>query len=140
MHTDAKPILLLVEDSEDDAYFFRRALEKARVVGSVQRALNGAEAVEFLQNALSGTSQLPRAMFLDLKMPVLNGFEVLEWLGTQNVPASMPVIVLSGSEHEEDKARATRLGAAAYVVKPIRAADFHRFLPDLCPQELGARV
>jgi len=134
-------MLLLVEDSEDDAYFFKHALEKSGATCSLHHVLDGAEAVDFLKNAANGGAQnLPRMIFLDLKMPVLNGFEVLEWMRTQNFPASMQVVVLSGSEHPEDKARAAQLGVTDYLVKPVRFSDFNRFLCNLCPPGLGARV
>ena len=131
----------MVEDSEDDAFFFRRTLEKSGVSCPLHHVLNGAEAVEFLQDARNGGKQpLPYAIFLDLKMPVLNGFEVLEWMRTQTFPAPIHVIVLSGSEHQDDKARASELGATDYLVKPVRVKDLHRFLNEVCPPEMGARV
>jgi CheY-like chemotaxis protein len=135
------PSLLLVEDSEDDAFFFRRTLEKSGASCLLHHVLNGAEAVEFLQASGSGGNPpLPYAIFLDLKMPVLNGFEVLEWMRTQTFPAPIQVIVLSGSEHQDDRARASDLGATDYLVKPVRVKDLHRFLHDVCPPEMGARV
>jgi CheY-like chemotaxis protein len=137
------PFLLLVEDSEDDAFFFRRTLQKSEVGCSLQHVTDGAQAVEFLQNASSSDDQhFPRVIFLDLKMPVLNGFEVLDWMRTQTFPAPMDVIVLSGSEHQHDRERAAQLGATDYLVKPVKVADFHRFLRDVCPAkwEKGAHV
>lgn len=135
------PMLLLVEDSEDDAYFFTRTLQRSGITCSLHHVLDGAEAIEFLRNAAKGGGQnLPRTIFLDLKMPMLNGFEVLEWIRTQSFPSSMQIIVLSGSDHESDKTRAAQLGATDYLVKPVKVADFHRFLWDICPPELGARV
>jgi CheY-like chemotaxis protein len=142
MLSDTKiPILLLVEDSEDDAFFFRRSLEKSGMACSVHHATNGAEAVEFLRKAgSSGEQNLPHVIFLDLKMPVLNGFEVLDWIRTQPFASAMQVVVLSGSEHPDDRQRAAELGATDYLVKPVKVSDFHRFLEDVCPPEMGARV
>lgn len=129
-----KSNLLLVEDSEDDAYFFGRTLQKSGLTCTVHRVANGAEAIDFLRTAsASGVEALPQIIFLDLKMPVLNGFEVLDWLQTQTFSAPMRVVVLSGSEHPSDKERAARLGAADYLVKPVQASDFERFLRDICP-------
>ncbi len=138
-----KSNLLLVEDSEDDAFFFRRTLQKSGVTCTVHRVANGAEAINFLQTAsTSGVDALPQIIFLDLKMPVLNGFEVLDWLQTQTFATPMRVVVLSGSEHPEDKERAAQLGAADYLVKPVTVSDFDRFLRDICPAhpETGAKV
>ena len=69
-------------------------------------------------------------------MPVLNGFEVLDWLRHQPFAPQMRVIVLSGSEHQNDKDRAQQLGASDYLVKPVRAGDLDRFLKDVCPAEV----
>jgi|SRR5436190_21951717 CheY-like chemotaxis protein len=142
MRTDtSSPVVLLVEESEDDAFFFERTLQKAGTTGSVQRAVDGAEAIAFLRTALAGPREkLPRVVFLDLKMPVLNGFEVLEWIATEPFPPEMRVIVLSGSDHHEDRSRAAHLGATDYLVKPVRVRDLQRLLPDLCPKEAGAQV
>jgi CheY-like chemotaxis protein len=82
---------------------------------------------------------LPFAIFLDLKMPVLNGFEVLEWMRTQTFSSSIHVIVLSGSDYPEDKERAARLGATDYLVKPVRVEDLQRYLREVCGPEIGAR-
>jgi CheY-like chemotaxis protein len=135
MLTDTKkPNLLLVEDSEDDAFFFKRTLQKSRNGCVVYHVSDGAEAIEYLKNASASDSQsLPSIMFLDLKMPVLNGFEVLDWLQGQPFNHQMRVIVLSGSEHQNDKERAAQLGAADYLVKPVNASDLNRFLQDICP-------
>jgi CheY-like chemotaxis protein len=138
MLTDAKtkPGVLLVEDSEDDAFFFERTLQKSGLTCSLHRANNGAEAVDFLQNAsLKNSEAFPQMMFLDLKMPVLNGFEVLDWLRHQTFANHVRVIVLSGSEHQHDKDRAAELGAMDYLVKPVRTGDLDRFLKDVCPQD-----
>lgn len=141
MSTDVKtkPCLLLVEDSEDDAYFFKRTLLKSGLTCALHRASNGAEAVDFLQSTSTGDSHsLPCIMFLDLKMPVLNGFEVLDWLRQQTFAQQMRVVVLSGSEHQHDKERAAELGAADYLVKPVKPGDLDRFLKDVCPKDSEA--
>jgi CheY-like chemotaxis protein len=138
-----KPNLLLVEDSDDDAFFFRRTLQKSGSGCVCNRVTNGAEAIDFLQNAsISDPQTLPKVVFLDLKMPVLNGFEVLDWLQTQTFANQIRVIVLSGSEHQSDKDRAALLGAADYLVKPVSTSDLDRFLRDICPAkpQMGAHV
>ena len=141
MTEGSHPNLLLVEDSEDDFYFFSRTFQQAGMNCILHRAADGAEAIEFLQTA-SKTETVPPIAFLDLKMPVLNGFEVLEWLQTQPFASQIRVIALSGSERQDDKDRAAKLGATEYLVKPIRVADFHRLLREFCPAtpEIGAHV
>ena len=135
MPTDtSRPLVLLVEDSEDDAFFFKRTFQKSGANCLLHHVLDGAAAVGVLkQAAVSDALQFPVAMFLDLKMPVMNGFEVLTWLRAQSFLATMKVIVLSGSNQQEDKDRALRLGAAEYLVKPVRVGDLQRLLPDVCP-------
>jgi CheY-like chemotaxis protein len=143
MATDSpNPLLLLVEDSEDDAFFFGRTLQKSGITCSLHHVTDGAQAIEYLRDASRDPQHFPRAIFLDLKMPVVNGFEVLDWMRTQAFPAPLEVIVLSGSEHPYDKERATQLGATDYLVKPVKVDDFRRALQDICPVNLekGAHV
>jgi CheY-like chemotaxis protein len=129
-----KSSLLLVEDSEDDAFFFKRTLQKSGMNCVLHRVADGAEAIDFLRStSISNSQELPKVIFLDLKMPVLNGFEVLEWLQTQTFTPHLRVIVLSGSEHENDKTRAAQMGAMDYLVKPVTTSDLNRFLGDICP-------
>ena len=141
MEERRQPDLLLVEDSEDDVFFFRRTLQKSAADCRVHRVADGAEAIKFLQTAAK-TQSVPAIMFLDLKMPVLNGFEVLDWLQTQPFSSQIRVIVLSGSEHQGDKDRVAKLGVVDYLVKPVRVADFSRFLRQGYPAkpEIGAHV
>ena len=135
------PTVLLVEDSEDDAFFFKRTFQKSGFACELHHVTDGAQAIDYLREAIkSNNSNLPRTIFLDLKMPVLNGFEVLDWIRAQRLAEPMEVVVLSGSEQEEDKARAASLGATHYLVKPIRVQQLQRILNDICPQEIGARI
>lgn len=142
MLTDAKNLsLLLVDDSEDDAFFFWRTLNKSGANCSLHYSENGTQALQFLQKVMrSDRASLPRVVFLDLKLPVLNGFEVLEWIRGQTFPPEMQIVVLSGSEREDDRERAARLGAADYLVKPIKVSDLQRLLPGSCwaDQKTGA--
>ena len=125
--------LLLVEDDEDDAFLFAHTLEKSGLLCSLSHVTDGRLAVEFLQKAAeSGDKRLPQTIFLDLKMPVFNGFEFLDWIRKQSFSPSVRVIVLSGSEHETDKQRAAQLGASAYLVKPVKVSDLQRLLHDIC--------
>ena len=110
--------ILLVEDSPDDAYFFERALRRASIPCDFHHASDGKAAIELL-GANAKANSLPQAVFLDLKMPVMNGFEVLEWLEQQPFASDLPVFVLSGSNQQSDRERARLLGAADYLVKPV---------------------
>ena len=110
------PLVLLVEDSEDDAFFFRWTLEKCGFPCEVVHAVDGAAAVKHLSG---GNGRLPDLVFLDLKIPTLTGFEVLAWIREQHFDPPLDVAVLSGSEHASDIQRAHLLGATGYYVKPL---------------------
>jgi CheY-like chemotaxis protein len=125
--------LLLIEDSEDDAFLFGRTFEKAGVRLGIHRVPNGAEAIAYLRGAANSNS-LPRIIMLDLKMPMVNGFDVLEWMHDQPFVSRIPVVVVSGSEQKEDKVRACQLGAADYLVKPVKLADIQRLLAACSPE------
>lgn len=117
-----KPVVLLAEDSDDDAFFFRWSLQKAGVQCELLHASDGAKALEILRECASDGQQndrRPDLVFLDLKMPALTGFEVLEWIRDHPFDPPLDVAVLSGSEHAADVARAASLGASGYYVKPI---------------------
>jgi len=133
-----KPTVLLVEDSEDDAYLFNWRFEQSGASCALEHVLEGAAAIEYLtKTAANGPEQLPTLIFLDLKMPVMNGFELLSWLGERPAFSHIPVVVLSGSDQPSDKDRALRLGATDYLVKPLTTADIHRLLGDACAPAAG---
>jgi CheY-like chemotaxis protein len=117
----SQPLVFLAEDSEDDAFFFRRALLKANVGCALLRAENGKVAIEMLGREAAPSGHRPILIFLDLKMPVMSGFEVLEWLRFSGIDPLPKVIVLSGSNDHDDIERALSLGATDYLVKPITA-------------------
>ena len=112
------PAILLAEDSDDDAFFFERALRKACTPCSLVRARNGKIAIELLSGS-SASALEPLLIFLDLKMPVMSGFDVLAWLASSPIASKPKVFVLSGSNDQTDKERALALGAAEYLVKRI---------------------
>ncbi|HUS37424.1 MAG TPA: response regulator [Verrucomicrobiae bacterium] len=136
-----RPRILLAEDSDDDAFFFERAIKKSGVQCSFARASNGKVATELLQQAAEASQPID-LVFLDLKMPVMSGFEVLEWLRSANLPRAPKVLVLSGSNDHGDRIRAVELGAADYIVKPIAAGDLQeRIKPSSAASaEVGAHA
>jgi CheY-like chemotaxis protein len=136
METETKiPLALLVDDSEDDAYFFRRTLKKSGFSCSIHHAPNGLAAITFLREALRlGSDKLPCIVFLDLKMPMMNGFEVLVWMQEQGLLSRIPVVVLSGSERQEDRDRAAQYKVMEYSVKPLSSTDLRRILSQICPE------
>lgn len=117
--------ILLVEDDPNDVWLVKHAFQSASIGNPLRIVNDGQEAVDYLrgQGAFSDRSAfpLPKLVLLDLKMPRLNGFDVIAWM-RQHYPWKLtPIIILSSSALPQDVNRAYELGANAYMVKP---ADF----------------
>lgn len=119
--TDETPILL-AEDNEDDIFAMRLAFRGAGMPNPLLVARNGQEALSYLNGGGSGgegrTGPAPRLLLLDLKMPLMDGFDVLTRLQQRRRPKDLLVVVLTTSMEEADLRRAFELGADAYLVKP----------------------
>jgi|SRR5215471_5319434 len=113
--------ILLVEDEPNDVWLMRRAFERARVSNPLIVAGSGDEAMERLAACRDGS--MPCLLITDIKMPRVDGFELLCWLETQPQLRDLPRVVISSSVLEEDLARSLQLGATAYYVKPSRQMD-----------------
>ena len=112
--------LLHVDDSEDDRFLFARCANQLSIPFSLTAARGGPEA---LQN-LSEAHRLPDLILLDIKMPGMGGFEVLEKLKADGRFSSIPVVMLSSSNHPDDLKRAETLGAYSYCVKPAGLPEY----------------
>jgi CheY-like chemotaxis protein len=114
--------ILLVEDDEDDVFLMERALSKAKLDSPLYVAANGQEAIDYLggngKYADRTTYPIPGCVFLDLKLPFRDGFEVLKWIRNQSSLATIDVFVLTSSPEDLDRQRAEQLGAKAYLIKP----------------------
>ena len=133
--------ILLAEDDENDVFLVRRALAKAGLSNALIVARDGQEAVDYLSgdgfgNGGAGQS-LPGLLLLDLKMPRLNGFDVLTWLSSRPELSELPVVVLSSSCHEKDMDKARRLGADDYKLKPSDFPTLVKLLKELHGRWLG---
>lgn len=121
--------LLLVEDNPDDEALTLRALKKHNLANQIIVAHDGQEALDFLfgNGEFSGrdTSDLPQVVLLDLKLPKVDGLEVLEAMRNHRQTRNMPVVVLTSSNEEQDIIRSYDLGANSYVRKPV---DFEQFI------------
>ena len=118
----SRPTVLYVEDSADDFLLLKLASRKCGTPFSLQRAKDGEEAIAYLSGTDDYTDRdehpLPDLVLLDLKMPRLDGFEVLQWLRANPDTRSLPVVVLAGSSFRADVRRALELGANSYGTKP----------------------
>jgi len=114
--------ILLVEDDENDIFFMRRALSKASLASPIQISTNGQEALDYLQGVGKYSDRtahpLPQCIFLDLKLPYVHGFQILEWIRGNPELQHLPVFILTSSPEESDRQRAAQLGALAYLLKP----------------------
>jgi two-component system response regulator len=122
-------IILLVEDNADDEKLTLRALKKNNIGNEVVVARDGAEAVDYLLG--TGTcegkklNELPQVVLLDLKLPKLDGLEVLRRLRAHERTKLLPVVILTSSNEEQDRIAGYALGANSYVRKPV---DFNQFM------------
>lgn len=116
--------ILFVDDSEEDRELMRYAFAKAHVPNPIVELQSGEEAIQYLSGAGGFADRerypLPCLIITDLKMPYVDGFELLEWLRGRPEFNRVPKIVLSASDHDGDKMRARKLGACAYFVKPAQ--------------------
>jgi len=112
-----------------DTLLLQRALDKAGPLFNAQFVADGQEVLDYLQgdNRFADRDQfpVPGLIILDLKMPRLNGFDVLNWLKAQPRHCTTPVVILSSSDDPSDVTRAYSLGASTYLVKPPRSEDLH---------------
>ncbi len=125
---EAAPIdVLLVEDSREDAELTLHALKAAKIRNRVHVTRDGAEALDFLfRRGGFEDAPTPDLILLDLKLPKIDGHEVLEGIKRDEHLSRIPVIVVTSSQAEEDVAKSYRLRANAYVTKPIDPAAFLR--------------
>lgn len=110
--------ILVADDDANDIFFLQRAFANAHVSVNMTCVRDGDEAIDFLHAATIGRHALPELFFLDLKMPRVGGFSVLEWVRGQPGLKRLPIIVLTSSDEPEDINRAYDLGANSYLVKP----------------------
>lgn len=128
-----KPILL-VEDNPKDLELTLVALGKSRLANEVVVARDGEEALDYLHcrgEYATRPQGNPAVVLLDLKLPKVDGLEVLQTIKKDNNLRSMPVVVLTSSREEQDLLKSYQLGVNAYVVKPVGFAEFIEAVQDL---------
>lgn len=120
--------ILLVEDNPDDVALTLRALKKGHILNEVIVSEDGAKALDFLfgKGEFKGrdTTDCPALILLDLKLPKVGGFEVLEAIKTDPCLKRTPVVILTSSRQEEDVVRGYDMGANSYIRKPVNFETF----------------
>ena len=122
-------IILLVEDNPDDVKLTLRALKKSNILNEVVVAQDGVEALDYLfgTGKFEGrdTRSMPQMILLDLKMPRMDGLEVLHRIREDERTKVLPVVILTTSSEDKDRVESYKLGANSYVRKPV---DFNQFV------------
>jgi two-component system response regulator len=121
MHNSVE--ILLVEDNPDDAGLTIHALKKHNLANNLLHLLDGEEALSYLFSP--NLSSIPKVILLDLKMPKVDGIEVLRRIKSDNRLKVIPVVVLTSSKEDRDIVESYKLGVNAYIVKPV---DFEKFV------------
>lgn len=119
--TDATKMILLVEDDPDHELLTIRALKKSNIANDIRIARDGEEAIHLLfgDKAIS-----PQVILLDLKLPKIDGLEVLRRIRQSPATQLLPVVVLTSSDEERDIVRSYQLGVNSYIRKPVNFNDF----------------
>jgi CheY-like chemotaxis protein len=125
----AEKIILLVEDNSDDEQLTLRALKKNNIGNKVVVARNGVEALDYLFGAGAYAGRdlnlMPQVVLLDLKLPKIDGLEVLQRVRKDDRTRLLPIVILTSSNEEADRINGYGLGANSYVRKPV---DFNQFM------------
>lgn len=127
--------ILLVEDNPSDAEMTIRALKKNNLANNLFHVEDGADALDFIYakgNYTERASQpLPKLIILDLKLPKVDGLDVLKVIKNDNNTRQIPVVIMTSSREEKDVIEGYRLGVNSYVVKPVEFGDFVKAVADL---------
>ncbi len=127
--------ILLVEDNPNDVELTLRALQKHRVANKVFVVSDGEEAVEYIfargKYSDRNIHTFPRVILLDLKLPKINGLEILRMVREDERTALIPVVVLTSSQEDVDVFESYRLGVNSYIVKPVEFENFVRAVSEL---------
>jgi len=128
--------ILLVEDDLAHAKMIRRALEKVVAPGDIMHVTDGGEALDYIlgNNRFAGRShrEVPQLILLDLRLPRVDGFDVLARIKSDAELRRIPIVVLSTTDRPQDINRCYASGANAFVTKPVDFGEFSRKVVDLC--------
>jgi CheY-like chemotaxis protein len=128
-------VILLVEDNPSDIGLTQRALAKSHIANELVVAEDGQDALDYLFGAgvYAGrdTHQLPAVVLLDLKLPRVDGLEVLRRIRSESITRRMPVVILTSSKEEQDLATSYDLGVNSYIRKPVDFVQFAQAIEHL---------
>ena len=128
MSIDNEVEILLVEDNQTDAELTIRALKKRNLANSIEWVKDGAEALDFIfatgKYAERNINNTPKVILLDLRLPKVDGLEVLQKIKADERTRKIPVVILTSSNEERDIAESYKLGVNSYITKPV---DFENF-------------
>lgn len=127
--------ILLVEDNMSDAELTIRALKKNNIVNNLIHLRDGVEAINYIfckgKYSDRDINDIPKVILLDLKMPKINGIEVLEKIKSDERTKKIPIVILTSSREDPDIRDCYQLGVNSYIVKPVEFDDFLKAVSDL---------
>ena len=128
MNQHSEVEILIIEDNQDDLDMTLRALRKANLANRIQVARDGGEALEFIfgpgAHAGRKVENAPKVILLDLKLPKIDGMEVLKRIKNNPLTMTIPVVVLTSSKEQKDVVESYQLGINSYIVKPVNFEGF----------------
>jgi CheY-like chemotaxis protein len=129
LYMPSQSLILLIDDSEDDLILVRRSFIKAGVLNPLMTVTSGDQAIAYLSGSGKYANRaeypLPGLILLDIKMPGMDGFEVLRWVRNQPDLKTLRIVMLTSSDELRDMNQAYQLGANSFLIKPL---DFERFV------------
>lgn len=126
--------ILLAEDNNNDAELFLRALKKNNLACKTFRVKNGEEALEYIfatGKYMYSRRRFPKIILLDLKLPKVNGLEVLKRIRSDEMTRTIPVVIFTSSQEEKDRFESYKLGSNSFIVKPIISEKFFQTVSEI---------
>lgn len=135
------PEIVIVEDNFNDLEMIKDAIHELKLNKRVCILRDGVEATKYFFNSSGGLNlnagALPKLILLDLKLPKINGLEVLKILKTNEETRSLPVIIFTSSDESSDRMNSYNLGANSYLVKPLDADEYFAYIKDIINYWIG---
>jgi two-component system, response regulator len=123
--------ILLIENNPDDQALLLRALQKNNISSQIVIKDHGPAALQYLQETLETADSPPDLILLDLKLPRMSGFEILQRIRAQQITRFVPIVILTSSNDPQDISRSYHLGASSYMCKPIDLNEFDELVKSL---------